>query len=258
MAPAAARSASACTRRMFSSTHTKPASGVGVLAFAARARAGAREQGAPRGGRRRDSWRRRRARAGRRRRPRARTPPPARARFRRRAPATAARIRRDRTGRPRRSAGQRAAVTSRRAGVGRRPHARDGERPAGRLGARALPLDAPLELGVRQRLRPRRRPRRPIRLHHEHQRADRDRLAGQHAHPRPRRQLAVVDARAVRAAQVFDLDVVVLALADVQPQVAAGCFGVIQLHVDGGRRRRARQSPRRGRAGRTSRTASVP
>ena len=118
--------------------------------------------------------------------------------------------------------------------VRRRPHARDGERPSGCLGARALPLHAPLELGVRKRPRPRRRPRWSIGLHHEHERADRDRLAGENAHPRPRRQLAFVEARAVRAAQVFDLDVVRLVLPDVQPEVAAGCFRVIQLHVDAG------------------------
>ena len=92
----------------------------GVVAFAARARAGAREQ------RRRvaavvgiagdaDA---RRACAGADGRV-ARTPPPARARFRRRARATAARIRRDRTGRPRRSAGR---ARGRRP-AGRRPDA---------------------------------------------------------------------------------------------------------------------------------------
>ena len=83
---------------------------------------------------------------------------------------------------------------------------------------------------MRQGLPGTRRTRRPIRLHHEHQRPDGDRLAGEHPDPRPRFDPLLADARAVCAAQVFDLDVV----PDVQAQVAAGGLGVVEVDVDAG------------------------
>jgi hypothetical protein len=55
-----------------------------------------------------------------------------------------------------------------------------------------------------------------------------------HAHPCPGRQLPIVQARAVRAAEVLDRDVVFVSLADVQPQVAPRRLGVVQLDVDAG------------------------
>ena len=113
----------------------------------------------------------------------------------------------------------------------RNGQARDGERATGRFGARALPLDPPFELGVRYRL-PATVRRRSVGLHHQDQRADRYRFASEDRDARLRRQLAPVDARAVRAAEIFDRNLA--AITDLKSQVAARRLRVVELHVDPG------------------------
>ena len=173
MLPAAARSASACTRSMLSSTAGDRPAPAGAVVCRRRAPAPAERA---RGARRRDSWHAGDAR-------RAADQP-----LRKRRGDAA----RGLAGQPRHQQRERARTTAahdvdhpnrtvrdvRWARVRRRRHARDGERSAGRFGAGALPLDALLELG-----RPRAVARGAARaaigwLHHQHQRTDRDRLAG--------------------------------------------------------------------------------
>ena len=201
--------ADACPRRRRQRDRPSPRRrSVGLRRGRARARPRARAA-PPRAGRRRDSWRRRRAPRARPGARSARTPRPVIARRFAGEPGQSSSYSPG-PKRPTMSIGaQRRRATSGRR-VRCRRHARDGERPSGRLGARALPLDASLELGVRQRQAPALAPACSVRLGCTIRTSEPIAIAspGSTRTRARRRQLAAVHARAVGAAEVFDLDVV--------------------------------------------------
>jgi hypothetical protein len=90
------------------------------------------------------------------------------------------------------------------AGVG--AHARDRKHACHRLGASALPFDARLQLGARQR---RSRIRGAIEVDHQQQAADPDGFARVDLELLRRTQPAIEHVRAVGAAELLDLDVAV-------------------------------------------------
>jgi hypothetical protein len=247
MSPAAARSASASTRCMFSSTDAIGPGRVGRrVAFRVARRARAPAEPA-RDGRRRDSWPRRR--------PRIRT--------------TRARTRRASADASRRRCRAEQLVLARTVtpddvdGRNARRRSRCADGPA-----RARPRTFPPVASARAHSHSTRpsnsscdsgraaaAARAPVRLHHQHQRTDRDRLAGQHAN-------RVFPDRSLRSRTrvPFALPRSSTSMSPASPRAAEGGAGrlrVVQLDVDAVAAARPR-SPRRARGRRTSRTPWVP